>query len=119
VAIEELFASGCRAAGYRLAGAVLDHVCCRHLYADDRMLTAWPAIDRVVVLVVGPHDRSATDVYDILLGALEIEVPEEERAKPACCEPEQPPPTDADLAIRMADAIEAASKRPASRATQQ
>lgn len=31
-----LRARGCAVAGYRLAVAVLDHVCCRHLYGDDR-----------------------------------------------------------------------------------
>ncbi len=36
-------ARGCEEAGYRLAGAPLDHICCRHLYGNDRMLTAWPA----------------------------------------------------------------------------
>jgi len=39
------------------------------------MLTAWPGVDHAVVLAVGPHDRSSTDVYDILLRALDLVVP--------------------------------------------
>lgn len=37
-------ARGCQEAVYRLAGAPLEHACCRHLYGN-RMLTAWPAAD--------------------------------------------------------------------------
>lgn len=91
-------ASGCHEAGYRLAGAPLDHVCCRHLYGSDRMLTAWPAPDRVVILAVGPHDRSAADVYALLLDALAVEVPVEERSKPPWCDELGEPPADGDLA---------------------
>lgn len=52
----ELEAEGCTAAGYRLAGDLLDHICCRHLYSNDRMLIAWLADDHAVVLAVAPHD---------------------------------------------------------------
>lgn len=87
-------ASGCHEAGYRLAGAPLDHVCCRHLYGIDRTLTAWPGPDPVVILAVGPHDRSTADVYALLLNALAVEVPAEERTKPlGCDELGEPPPT--------------------------
>lgn len=72
------------AAGYRLAGEVLDHVCCRHLYGVDRMLTVWPAIDHAVVIAVGHHDESAQDVYAALLEALELDVLADEREKPPC-----------------------------------
>lgn len=63
----ELRDRGCEAAGYRLAGAQMDHVCARHLYGDDRMLTAWPAEDHAVVVAVGRHDQSSEDVYTVLL----------------------------------------------------
>lgn len=104
-------ASGCHEAGYRLAGAPLDHVCCRHLYGTDRMLTAWPAPDRVVILAVGPHDRSAADVYALLLNALAVEVPAEERTKPPCCDELGEPPADAGLAEALAAAVSALTPR--------
>jgi hypothetical protein len=62
-ALAALSDHGCEAAGYRLADAQLDHVCCRHLYGSDRMLTVWPAEDHAVVIAVGSHDQSTEDVY--------------------------------------------------------
>lgn len=100
-------ASGCHEAGYRLAGAVLDHVCCRHLYGTDRMLTAWPTSHRVVILAVGPHNRSALDVYALLLDALAVEVPADERSKPPCCDELGEPPANARLAEALAEAVSA------------
>jgi len=80
--IEELLAQRCKAAGYRLAGSPLDHICCRHLDGSDRMLTAWLDSDHVVILGVGPHNRSATDVYLTVLDTLGIDMPPDERTKP-------------------------------------
>lgn len=100
-------ARGCAAAGYRLAGQALDHVCCRHLRAEDRMLTVWPALDHAVVIAVGPHDCSVTDVYDGLLAALAIVVPIAERSKPPCCDEAGEPPADRDRAVAIADAVDA------------
>ena len=102
----ELRERGCLAAGYRLAGAVLDHVCCRHLYGEDRMLVAWTADDHAVVVAVGRHDESSEDVYAVLLGALGLEVSEDERDKPPCCDEESRPPADPDVATDIADALE-------------
>lgn len=98
-------ARGCEEAGYRLAGAPLDHVWCRHLYGNDRMLTAWPASDHAVVLAVGPHDRSAQDVYELLLAAVAVVVPDEARTKPPCCDELGEPPADAALAEILAAAV--------------
>jgi hypothetical protein len=106
LAIAELMRHGCAAAGYRLAGAHLDHVCSRHLYGNDRLLTAWPSLDHAVILAVGPHSRTASDVYDLLLTALGIEAPEAEREKPACCDELGNPPADSQTAESLADAIE-------------
>ncbi|HVA61750.1 MAG TPA: hypothetical protein VNG13_14625 [Mycobacteriales bacterium] len=103
---------GCRAAGYRLTGAELEHVCCRHLYGSDRMLTAWPASDHAVILAIGPHDRSVADVYDLLLAALAIDVPIDERTKPPCCDELGEPPRDHAVADVLADALEALTLRP-------
>jgi prevent-host-death family protein len=73
------------AAGYCLSGAMVNHVCCRHLYGDDRLLTVWPDEGHVTVVALGHHDGSALDVYDALLNALGLEIPDAERDKPSCC----------------------------------
>jgi hypothetical protein len=106
VALAELRDRGCEAAGYRLAGAQLDHVCARHLYGDDRMLTAWLAEDHAVVVAVGRHDQSSGDVYTLLLGALGLEVPDDEREKPPCCDEAGQPPADLVVAADITDALE-------------
>lgn len=93
-------------AGYRLAGNVLDHVCCRHLYGPDRLLTVWPATDHAVVIAVGPHDESNQDLYSALLDALELDVPTDEREKPPCCDDEGLPPADEEIATSISEAIE-------------
>ncbi|MEO6628731.1 MAG: hypothetical protein ABIP03_09205, partial [Aquihabitans sp.] len=67
------------AGGYRLAGVVLNHLCCRHLDATDRMIIAWPTAGNAVVIAVSPHDRSDNDVYATLLAALDSDVKAEER----------------------------------------
>ena len=84
---------------------MLDHVCSRHLYGADRMLTAWPADDEVIVLAIARHDTSAEDVYATLLAALDLDIPEEERQKPPCCDDEGNPPADKALALEIADAV--------------
>ena len=110
-ALVEIETLGCVAAGYRLAGENLDRICCRHLYASDRLLTAWLEQDQAVVVVVGPHDRSAVDVYDKLLAALNLSVPADEREKPSCCDDEGLPPADDLAANFIVDAVERASRK--------
>lgn len=105
-ALAALRESGCEAAGYRLAGAPLDHVCCRHLYGSDRMLTVWRAEDHAVVIAVGSHDESTQDVYGAVLDALELAVAADEREKPPCCDDAGQPPTDDELAAAIAEAID-------------
>ncbi len=103
-----MIAHGCKQAGYRLAGTPLDHVCCRHLYGSDRLLTGWSAPEHAVILAVGPHDRSALDVYRLLLAAaLAVDVPAEERSKPPCCDKLGQPPADAQVAEALAAAVSA------------
>jgi hypothetical protein len=94
------------AAGYRLAGEALGHVCCRHLYGDDRMLTVWPSNDDPIVILVAPHDRASGDVYAQLLEALNLAVPVDEREKPPCCDQAGHSPAAKDVATEIADAIE-------------
>jgi hypothetical protein len=77
------------------------------------MLTAWPSVDHVIILAVGPHNRTASDVYDLLLTALGIEAPEAEREKPSCCDELGKPPADSQTAESLADAIEALARRAA------
>lgn len=98
---------GCVAAGYRLAGVDLEHICCRHLYGNDRMLVTWPTATKAVVLAVGPHDRSASDIYELLLEALALKVPTTERNKPPCCDELGEPPVDEGIAENLAAAIAA------------
>ena len=62
--IGELRDRGCNAGGYRLAGDTLAQLCCRHLYADDRMIVAWRAHHHAVVIAIGP--RSASELADAL-----------------------------------------------------
>lgn len=102
----ELRARGCEAGGYRLAGVVLNHLCCRHLYAADRMIIAWPSADHAVVIAVSPHDQSDNDVYATLLAALDSDVPAEDREKPPCCDEEGLPPVDHERASVVADALQ-------------
>lgn len=109
--IGELENRGCEAAGYRLAGDELDHICCRHLYGEDRLLTVWPSDEHAVVIVVAPHLGSAGGVYDQLVEALGIEMPASERAKPPCCDEEGEPPVDAEVANAIADAVEQSARR--------
>ena len=99
-------ARGCEAAGYRLAGEDLDRLCARHLYGSDRLITAWLTEDHAVVVTIGPHDRSAGDVYELLLLALDAELPTEERSKPPCCDDDGKPPADPQAAESIADAVD-------------
>lgn len=102
---------GCEAAGYGLAGAPVQHVCCRHLYGSDRMLTVWPAEHRTIVLLVGPHSGRAGDVYLELLDALGVDVPAGEREKPSCCDDSGVPPVEEAVAEAIADAVERSARR--------
>lgn len=86
-------------------------MCCRHLYDNDRLLVAWPSADQAVVLLVGPHSTKADDVYDQLLEAVDIETPDDERAKPPCCDDDGAAPVDEDAATEVADAVERTARR--------
>lgn len=109
--IGELEDRGCEAAGYRLAGAELGHVCCRHLYGNDRLLTVWPDDGTAIVILVAPHNSSLSGVYDQLVEALGIEMPADEREKPPCCDQKGEPPANADRASAIADAVEQNARR--------
>jgi len=57
------------------------------------------------------HDQSADDIYQLVLAALEIEMPEGERLKPPCCDDLESPPVDAEVADLIAAAIDALARR--------
>ena len=80
-------------------------MCSRHLYGADRMLTAWPADDEVIVLAIDRHDTTAEDIYATLLAALDLTVPDEERQKPPCCDDKGHPPANEAVAREIADAL--------------
>ena len=64
------------------------------------MLVAWPADDHAVVIAIERHDESSDDVYAAILDALGLQVPEDEREKPPCCDEEGLPPADPNVATR-------------------
>jgi len=98
----ELQANGCRAAHYRLEGAGLDRICCRHLHGAWRMIVAFPAVDQVCVLLVGEHNpRASSNVYGRLYQGLGIGPPVGERDKPPCCPDANKPPVDEELVERF------------------
>jgi hypothetical protein len=63
---------------------------------------------RDVILAVGPHDRSALDIYQLLLSAVAVEVPAEDRSEPPCCDELGEPPAGAQGAEALAAAVGAA-----------
>lgn len=69
------------------------------------MLIAWPAAEHAVVIAVGPHNRSSVDVYALLLEALDLDMPTDERDKPPCCDEEGLPPANPEVAREVADAV--------------
>jgi len=82
-------------------------VCCRHLYGNGRLLTAGPAPEHAAILAVGPHDGSAFDSYELLLAAVAVEVPAEDRSEPPRCDELGEPPADAQGAEALAAALTA------------
>jgi hypothetical protein len=70
------------------------------------MLTAWLANDHACVLAIGPHDQSASNIYDLLLQALGVTVPEDERTKPSCCDEHGLAPANPHIASAIVDAVE-------------
>ena len=75
------------------------------------MLTAWPAQDHAIVILVGRHDGTANDVYRQLLDALQVGVADDERDKPPCCDESGEPPAAEDVARVIADAVERGRRR--------
>lgn len=79
------------------------------------MLTVWPAEDNAIVIVVAPHDQRGSDVYELLLDALNLTVPVDEREKPSCCDEEGHPPAAEDVATQIAQAVERRARAPRQR----
>lgn len=75
------------------------------------MLTVWPAHERAVVVLVGPHSSKTGDVYDQLLSGLGADRSVDEREKPSCCDEEGAPPVDEVVAVAIYEAVEASARR--------
>ena len=58
------------------------------------------------MVLVASHTRTPGGVYDQLLDALRIEMPAEDREKPACCDEEGEPPVNAAVATSIAEAVD-------------
>lgn len=102
----ELERAGCAAAGYRLTGELAERICVVHLVYDYRMLTAFPSVREVAILLIGRHTRSPSlDIYARLYRALEIGVPAGERTKPPCCDEDEAPPVDEQLVERFREGV--------------
>jgi hypothetical protein len=69
-----------------------------------------PGTEHAVILAVSPHDRSAFDIYQLLLSAVAVEIPAEERSKPPGSD--ELPPADAQVAEALAAAASALDRTP-------
>ncbi|MEV5673640.1 hypothetical protein AB0L28_33340 [Streptomyces sp. NPDC052503] len=106
--LQELRSQGCKALKYRLTGDVVEHLCVKHLRNSMRVVTAFPARNQAVVLLVGPHrdDDPATDVYALLYKLARVEQPSKERrTKPPCCSKDDglPPNISTELFDSLVD----------------
>jgi hypothetical protein len=100
LAVDDIRRRGCAAAGVRLTGTGLSAICRLDLYGAWRLLTAFEAADRCILLLVAEHTRTENP-YHLIYDALDIGEPAEPRTKPSCCDPAGEPPVDADLAARL------------------
>jgi hypothetical protein len=96
---EELAYEGCRAAGYRLTGHPVHHLCARHikgLRQPWRVLIGFPTLEEIAILLVERHDR-IRNVYLRVYEVLGVQEPSGERTKPPCCDQAGAPPLDSAL----------------------
>lgn len=63
------------------------------------------------MIAVGPHDQTAGDVYATLLEALDLDVPDDERQKPPCCDDEGQPPSGESVAALISEAMDRVTRR--------
>lgn len=66
----------------------------------------WPGGEQAIVVLVSSHTTTQSGVYDQLLDALGIEMPADDRKKPACCDEDGEPPVNALIATFIAEAID-------------
>lgn len=103
--MREMESQGCRAAGYRLQGAGVDHICAVWLTRNHRLVVGFPSAQEVVVLLAGPHDdeRAELDVYRTLYDVLGIsDYPTGDPLhEQDCCEDAVLPPVDGELVDRF------------------
>jgi len=70
------------------------------------LLTVWAAEGHAIVLAVGPHDGSASDIYNLITTALGIAPSADERTKPPCCDEAGWAPVDEAASEELAAAID-------------
>ncbi len=104
--------SGCKAAGYRLAGTTFERLCVVHLYGAWRLLLAFPESDLAVVLDIGEHlaNDATRDIYARLYEVLGMVPTDEPRTKPPCCDDTDRPPRPSDLVDDLMDAYRSLSR---------
>ncbi|MEV6348708.1 hypothetical protein [Actinoplanes sp. NPDC051851] len=105
--LDMLEAQGCAALGYRLTGDLpIDHLCVKHLTGRLRVVVGFEAPGRAWVLLIGLHERKdpGVDVYAELYRLAELDdVPEGERTKPSCCDPDGVAPFAAPEVTELVD----------------
>lgn len=79
-------------------------ICRLNLYGEWRLLTVFEAPNRCILLLVAEHTRTSNP-YQLLYNILGIDEPEQPRTKPTCCDPEDQPPVDPDLAAQLKDGL--------------
>lgn len=105
--------SGCAALTYRLTGHSVDRLCVYHLVGELRVIVAFQARERAVVLLVGPHVDSdpGIDVYAQLYDLLQISIPQGRRDKPPCCGADGRPPLWGDDVEMLTDRFRKLTRR--------
>lgn len=99
--LQELRATGCKAARWRMSGPTVDQLCEVYLSDQWRMIVAFPAADEVCVICVGEHkDGHRDNIYDQVYRLLGIDPPTG-RARVACCKKAAEAPIDPDLVTHL------------------
>lgn len=102
--------SHARAADYALSGdPPWPHLCAVH-FDDWRVIVAFPILDEVVTLKIGPHNPT-NDPYKEIADELGVPVSTVERTKPPCCDPEGEPPVDSAVVEQLESAFSRLTRR--------
>ena len=104
-AVRELEHQGCRAAGYRLRGAGVEHarVCERRFYGDWRMHLVFRSEEEIVISFVGRH-APETNIHEVAAEVMPEIATTGRRERVQCCEDPEDPPIAEDL-VELLDAM--------------